>query len=389
MLRLVYLYRNLTRNPLRTLLTCAAVALPIMIYVLSMAVVDGLDRFLDNSAKQLRLVVINKSSFVHPLPGGYRSKIESLDPTHTRLVSVCAMQFIGGRVEDDPRPLSTLAVDADAFVATFPEYALTPEEIAAWNRDRQAIVVGSGTAVQFGWKVGDRITIRGSLPPYSLLEFHIIATSKHSRDPITNLCRRDYLQAELDKYDWLDEWISFFFVKCATQEDLDYFRVAIDDLFAHSPDATKTQDEKAFINDFITQVFDLPTNLTILAAVTVFVAIMAAANTMSMNFRDRSRELAVLKSIGFSRTLVFGLLQSESILLCVAGGAVGAAIPYVAFTHTALKEYTVPLIIHLQIEPSVCVKGVLISLVIGILAAAWPSWQVLRMKVVVALRTIE
>src|SRR5690606_4413580 len=111
LLRLIYLYRNLTRNWLRTLLTLAAVALPIMIYVLSMAVVNGVERFLDNSAKQLRLAVTQKASIVNPLPVGHRAKIESLDPTRERIISVCGLRWIGGKIERDPRPLTTLAVD--------------------------------------------------------------------------------------------------------------------------------------------------------------------------------------------------------------------------------------------------------------------------------------
>jgi len=131
MLRLIYLYKNLTRNILRTLMTCAAVALPIIIYVLSTAVIDGLNQFLDNSAKQLRLVTMHKTSFINPLPAGYRAKIESLDPTKRRITSVCGVRWIGGKIEDFPMPLSTLAVDMDTFPVTYPDEQLTVEEIAA------------------------------------------------------------------------------------------------------------------------------------------------------------------------------------------------------------------------------------------------------------------
>ena len=124
MLRLIYLYRNLTRNPLRTLLTCAAVALPIMIFVLSMAVVDGVERFLDNSAKQFRLAVTHKSSIVNPLPAGYRAKIESLDPDPTRPnIADRSAACTGSAARSSAtrgrcprwRPMS------DTFVATFPD----------------------------------------------------------------------------------------------------------------------------------------------------------------------------------------------------------------------------------------------------------------------------
>src|SRR5262245_55322049 len=148
MLQLVYLYRNLTRNKTRTFLTCAAVGLPIVIFVISMAVIDGVQLFLDNSAKQLRLAITQKTSIINPLPEGHRRKIESLDPDHKRIIAVCGLRWIGGQRPNDPMPLSSIGVDADSFVETFPEAYLTPAEIEDWKRDKQAIVVGRSTASQ-------------------------------------------------------------------------------------------------------------------------------------------------------------------------------------------------------------------------------------------------
>ncbi|GMV98399.1 MAG: hypothetical protein AMXMBFR83_27490 [Phycisphaerae bacterium] len=389
MLRLAYLYRNLARNKLRTLLTVAAVALPIMIYVLSMAVVDGVERFLDNASRQLRLAVTHKTSLINPLPAGYRKKIEALDPTGARLLSVCGLRWLGGKIPDDPRPLSTLACEHDTFVATFPEYRLTPDEIAAWLRDRRAVIVGSATARRFGWKVGDRITVNPSLPPYTPIEFNVISTAPDAEDKDNLMCRVDYVDEELAKTGWKPGLIGFYFVKCASRADLEYFREAIDQRFAGTPDETETQDEKAFMNGFITQQFNLPRNLTILAAVTVFVAVMAATNTMSMSFRDRTNEVATLKSLGFGGFFVFAQIQAESLLLCGVGGLIGAGGPYLAFTYSPLRDVTVPLIQRMEIPPDTFGKALLISLAIGLVAAVWPSWLALRMKVVSALRSLE
>jgi putative ABC transport system permease protein len=299
------------------------------------------------------------------------------------------MRYIGGSIENDPRPLSTLAADHDSFQATFPEHLTDPAERDAWLRDRQAIIIGRGTAQQFGWKVGDHITIRPSVPPYTPMRFHVVSTAENVVDAITNFCRRDYLEEHLKEVGFFSGMVSFLFVKCASKADLDEFGGKIDALFSHSPDETMTQDEKAFMNQFITQQFNLPRNLTILAAVTVFVAVMAAANTMAMNFRDRINELATLKSLGFSGRTVFGIVQSESLMLCVAGGVFGAAVPYVAFTHTPLRDVTLPLIQYLEIEPHICALAVSISLAIGLVAAAWPSLAAARMHVVTALRRLE
>lgn len=389
MLRILYLYRNFTRNILRTLLTCAAVAFPIIIYVLSTAVISGFDRFLENSARQLRLAVIQKSSIVNPLPSGHMAKIRSLDPTRTRILSICGLTWIGGQVDNDPRLIQAMAAEVDTFLITFSDYRFTQQETDAWYRDRQAIVVGSATASHFGWKVGDRVTIRPSVPPYTPMEFHVVSTAELASDPVSSFVRMDYYEEELKAYGASGGRISFIFVKCATKTDLDHYRVAIDELFARTPDETKTQDEKSFMNEFVTQQFNLPRNLTILAAATIFVAVMAASNTMSMNLRDRTNEIAVLRSIGFSSLAVFVLVQIESLVLCAAGGLFGAGVPYVVFNFTPLKDYTLPVIQTLEVELAVCANALLIALCVGVVAAAWPSWAASRMTVVSALRNLE
>ena len=388
-LRLIYLARNLTRNFRRTLLTCAAVALPITIFVLSTGVVDGVQRFLDNSVKQLRLAVTQKTSIIVMLPEGHRRKIESLDQTGGHIVAVCGMRWIGGQRANDPKPLSTLCVDADTYPVCFQESRMTQAEIEAWKRDRQAILVGRSSAAEMGWKTGDRISILPSVPPFTPMEFHVISTLPNAQDNITIWCRRDYFEEIAKKAGVPEGMLTFLFVKCATREDLDRYRVEIDKLFAGSLDETKTQDEKTFMNEFITQQFDLPRNLTILSALTVFVAIMAAMNTMSMNFRDRFNEMATLRSLGFGGRFAFAIVQSESLLLCTVGGLIGAIAPYIAFNHTPLKNVTIPLIQSLEIMPKTCLKAVAIAIFIGILAAIWPSWLAFRMNVVRALRNLE
>ena len=386
-LQLVYLGRNLTRNPLRTLLTAAAVALPITIVVLSSAVIDGINLFLDNSGKQLRLVVVNRASIVALLPEGYRAKLEVLDAR--RPIYVCGQRWLGGQLPNDPRPLSTLAADVDTFPPVFPDYLLRPGELEAWQTDRQALIVGRGTATQFGWQVGDRITINPSVPPYVPLQFHVVSTAPDAVDTYTLFCRRDYIAEELKRNHYMEDRVSLFFVKCRSASDLEFYRTAIDPFFANATDETMTQDEKTFMNQFITQQFDLPRNLTILCAITVLVATLAAANTMSMNFRDRLGEYATLKSIGFGRRAILATVQAESLAVCAAGGLCGALVPYIAFTYTRLREYPVPLIQQLQIRPVVCLLAVGVALAIGLLAGAWPAWLAARLKPVDAFRALE
>ena len=303
---------------------------------------------------------------------------------------MCGFRWLGGKIPNDPRPLSTLAADADTFALAFPEHLRNQPELDAWLRDRQALLAGRATADRFGWHMGDHVTIIPSVPPYSPLELHVIAlTAPDAADPITCFCRRDYVEEEIRRGGWLPDLLNFVFVKCASYADLEYFRGEIDRTFANTPDATFTQDEKAFMNQYVTQQFNLPRNLTILATITILVAVLAAANTMSMSFRDRLSEYATLRAIGFRGRSVFGMIQIESLALCVLGGLVGAVGPYVAFTYTPLKDWTVPLIQTLHVRPIVCAYAVGIAALIGVAAALWPAWLASRLRVVEAFRALE
>lgn len=389
MLWLSYLFRNLLRNPPRLILTVAAMALPMGIFVLSRSVVAELDDALHNAARQLRLVVAHRSSLVNPLPAGYRAKIEALDPGRKRLLTVCGVRYIGGRVEPDLRPLPTLAVDADTFLDAFPEYQLTEAEQEVWRRDRRAMVVGPASGHQFGVKSGDRLTLQPSVPPYLPMALRVVCRAEHSRDPITNWCRRDYFDAELEAYGDTGSFVNFFFVKCASEADMAYFRAAIDALFAASPDPTRTVDDRAFMSEFITQQLDLPRNLSLLGAISVFVALLAAANMLKLNYRDRITELVTLRCLGFGGGALRGLAQAESVLVCLMGGVLGAAIPYVALTHTRLAEIPVPLIQQIRVPVEVCVQAVLVSILVATVTAQWIASPVARMRLCEGLRSLE
>jgi len=143
------------------------------------------------------------------------------------------------------------------------------------------------------------------------------------------------------------------------------------------------------MNSFITQQFNLPRNLTILAFTTIFVAVMAAANTMSMNIRDRMGEIATLRSLGFGPVGLFFLVQAESLLLCVGGGVIGAAIPYIAFNFTPLGRINVPLIQTLIVEGSMCAQALLLAAGVAVLAAMVPAISAARTPLVTALRNLE
>ncbi|MFQ5423490.1 MAG: ABC transporter permease [Phycisphaerae bacterium] len=388
MLRWKYVWYNLLRKPLRTGMTTFAVAMPIVVYVLAMAIVRNVEEFLDQSVKEMRLAVVQKTSIINPLPIGHRRKIEALDPSHQRIISVCSMRWFGGRVPGEQTENYFIAADVDTFPTTYPEFKMTPEQIELWNSDRRAAIVGRAPAGQYGWKIGDVITLESTVPPFVQLELRIVAIPPDAHDSETSFMRYDYLNETVKAMNMRADIASFFFVKCATRADLEYFREEIDRHFADDLDQTKTQDEKAFMETFIAAQFDLPNRLRLLSYVVVAVAVMAAANTMMMSFRDRIGEYAIFKSLGFSPWAVACLLLTESLVVVIAGGGLGAGLPYAAFNWTGLSGLRIPGIGLLQIHGRLVGEAMVVAVFVGLVSGIVPALRVVRLGVVEALRRI-
>lgn len=192
------LMQNLRRNPVRSMLTAGAFALPMAVFVLALSFVVALVRMGIESEKQLRLAVHHKVTLTNYLPEGMRRKIEALDPNRERLRAVCGMRWFGGRVPDTQNTLTSLAADVDTLPIVYSDIGLTEDEVEAWKRDRRAAIVGSGPAEQYGWKVGDRVVLESTVPPYLALEFQVVKiTSLEGRANFFYL-RRDYLTESLE-----------------------------------------------------------------------------------------------------------------------------------------------------------------------------------------------
>lgn len=388
MLRLQYLLNNLLRKPLRTLLTIVAVAAPIFVYVLGMAIVRNVDLFLEQSVQQMRLAVVQKSSIINPLPAAHRRKIESLDPTGTHIVSVCGMRWFGGKVPGTQTEIPFIAVDVDTFPRTYPELKLTQAQIKLWNSDKRAAVVGRGPAGSLGWKEGDLITVKSTVPPHITQEMLIVAIPPDAIDAEVSYLRYDAFNDRLKELGFLPDRVSFFFVKCGSRADVWKYRDEIDALFAMESEKTKTQDEKAFMESFISAQFDLPNRLRMLSYVVVSVAILAAANTMMMTFRDRVGEYAVFKALGFSSRSVATWLTAESALLSLIGGLVGAGIPFLAFNYTFLKNVRLPQLGILQVRTDLLMESLVVTLIVGLVAAAFPAHRAAKLHVIEAFRRL-
>jgi len=382
------LMQNLKRNPLRTSLTAVAFALPMAIFVLALSLVVVFAKTAAAAERELRLAVRSKVAIINLLPDGVRRKIEELDPNRERLRAVCGMRWFGGRVPDSQSTLQSLASDVDTFPIVYDEFALTPEEIDLWQHERRAALAGRGAAETYGWKVGDRVVLESTIPPYLRLEFVIVRILERASATTVFYFRRDYLVDALDAVGFPGSGCHIFWVKCQSAAALHSLQTEIDAQFANSPDETKSEDENAFVAGFVQAVGDIPGLARAMAIVVVCIIALVAGNNMMMSFRERVRELATFKALGFQARRVFFIVLSESLLLALGGSLLGilpvcAALLLVPRKYLIYGAFSPP-------EPSgIAVAGSLaIGLVVGLAAGVWPAYQALRLRTTDALRHI-
>lgn len=378
--------QNLRRNPLRTALTAGAFALPMAVFVAALSLVVTLTRIAADNEKELRLAVHHRVSLSNLLPAGMRRKIESLDPDGRRVVAVCGMRWFGGRVPNSANTLTSLAADVDTFPIAYSDVGLTPDEIETWKRDRTAAIVGPGLAERYGWKLGDRVVLESTVPPYLQLEFRVVKIIPNTDRGNLFYFRIDYLEESLRTRGVDDASRNIFWVKCTSATAMHELQGEIETLFANSPEPTRVMDENALIATFTQGAGNIPALMQAMAVVVVFIIALVAGNTMIMSVRERTRELAVFKAIGFPSWRIVTIVLGESMLLAAIGAAVGIVPTCVLLIAFPIRTLPVGPVSALVISPVAVVASLLIALLVGAAAGAWPAYRALRLRTVDALR---
>ncbi|HVP13619.1 MAG TPA: FtsX-like permease family protein [Phycisphaerae bacterium] len=377
-------WRNLWRNKVRALLTIASVAVSLFLFTLLHAVVTSMKAVAASSANQLRLVVRQKTTMTKLLPLGHGPKIAALPGVQ----AVCAMRWFGGRVENSPEQFPSVAVERETMPKVYSDFELRDEEIKAWDTDRTAAIVGAGLAKRLDWSPGQRVTLRGGIPPYPTLEFHIVAVTAAQAYPNLFVLRLDYLLDALKAIGTMQseyyDAANFFWVKVAPGA-MDSVRNEIDATFANSLNATRTELEESFVASFTKMFGDLPELVNSVGVVVLATILLVVANTVTISMRERESELAVLKAIGYPPRRIFATVLGESALLGFIGGAIGC-VPALASMGSAGEGLSMPYFPVIYVTPATVLLGVAVGALIGLVGGVAPAWKVARLPVSVTLR---
>jgi putative ABC transport system permease protein len=378
---------NLGRNKLRTALTGGAIMLAVVLVCLLLTMPAGLDAMLNSFANNTRISVHNKAGLAYPMPYSFTRKVRQVDGVAAAISSM----WFGGAFEEAGRvTFPNFGVEPEYLGAVYPDYAIAPEQLADFQRYRDAAIVGRQTMRKYGWKIGDRITLRSTVWAVNL-DFRIVGEIPNERSP-SFWFNREYLDQALKAQGRGGLGITgMIWVRASDANRVNAIMREIDDMSRNSEAETACETEKSFISNFFGSLQGFVTIILIVTALVALCIVFIAANTASMGVRERAGELAVLKAIGFGRRVIFGTLLAEAVALSTVAGCAGVGLAtgltQALRTFAGWTPALGPLGSFIVTAP-VVVQGVFLSLFVGMLAGVVPSWGAARKPVVQVLHEV-
>ncbi|MFZ0296070.1 MAG: ABC transporter permease [Candidatus Sulfotelmatobacter sp.] len=376
-----FVTKNAFRNKRRSILTVLSIAFSLLLLTLMMTIWRAF--YLDEGSAESaeRLVVRHRVSLTFSLPGFYREKIRAVPG----VVAVVPVSWFGGIYKDD-KPENFFAqfgTDPEEFFKVFRDLQMPDDQRIAWQRDRQGVIVDDTLAKKYGWKLGDRIVLKGNIYPVDL-ELYIRGIFSSYPDNKSVYFNSKYVEEAVS---FFKGQAGTFSILAASPGDVSKIATTVDDMFRNSPQPTKTESEKAFGLEFVAMMGNVKAFILMICGAVVFATLLVSANTMAMSIRERTREVAVLKTLGFTRQSVLGLFVSEAVALSLAGGFLGFFLGWLmiyGLTHSKQFISFFPM----RVTPGMCMLSLLIAGFVGLVSATLPSYHASKVNIVDGLRHI-
>jgi len=382
LLRLIV--RNVFRHRLRASLTILGMAIAMLAFGILKTLVEAWYLGVDSSSAN-RLVVRNKISLIYTMPLAYRTKILQVPG----VTGIGYAHWYAGIYKDKKNFFAQFAISGLDYLALFPEFVVSDEQKKAFEKDRNSAIAGRKLADRFGWKIGDVIPLQGTIYPGTVeLVLKAIYRGAHKNvDETAFLFRYDYLNEKLKKTmpERADK-VGWYMVRIKDPDRAAEISQEIDALSVNSLAETLTETEKAFQMGFVAMTDAIVAAIRVISVVVIGIILIVLANTMAMTARERSSEYAVLKTLGFGPWFVFRLIAGESMAMSLIGGLAGAALAFPGgMVFRAQLESILPVF---EVKLTTVFLIVLVSLVVGLIAALPPAIRTSRMGIAEGLRHI-
>ena len=370
------------RNKRRSILTVLSISFSLLLLTFMLTIWRGfyIDQGSPSSAQ--RLVTRHRVSLTFSLPSFYREKIRAIPG----VVAVCPGNWFGGLYKDN-KPENFFAqfgTDPEELFKAFPEYSIAPDQLAAWQHDRTGAMVGSDLAKKYNWKIGDRITLMGTIWGVNLdLTIRGIFTSPEPSQVL--FFNSKYVEEAVPV---TKDKSGVFWIIVNSPENVSKVAAAVDDMFHNSPQPTKTESEKAFQLGFVAMLGNVKLFILSICLAVVFTTLLVSANTMAMSIRERTREVAVLKTLGFRRQTVLALFVGEAVVISLLGGLVGVLAASGLLTMFSHSPQAAGFFAAIKITVPTMLVALSVAGVVGFLSALVPSYHASRIDIVEGLRYI-
>jgi putative ABC transport system permease protein len=374
-----FVRKNAFRNLRRSILTVLSIGFSLLLLTLMMAIWRNfyLEKGTEESA--LRLVTRHKVSLVFSMPSYYREKIRALPG----VAVVVPGNWFGGVYKDDKSGnfFAQFGTDPDEFFEVYKEWKIPDDQVIAWQRDRAGAVVDTELAKKYGWKLGQRIIITGTIFPTNL-ELNIRGIFSAPQPTQALYYNQKYVEEAVP---FMKGQQGFYTILAASAADVPKINQAVDDTFRNSPQPTKTETEKGFQLGFLAMLGNVKAFILSICGAVVFAILLVSANTMAMSIRERTREVAVLKTLGFTRRTILGLFVGEAVVLALIGGIGGSLVAYLIGMGAAKAGGFAG---ALQVKVATMAVAWAAAAFMGFFSALVPSYTASRLGIVEGLRHI-
>lgn len=381
MSNLYLILKNLTRNKLRLFLNSFAILIAFLLFGFLGSLKNAFDSGVELSADD-RLMVVNKINFTQPLPIAYVNKIRAIEGVK----DVTHANWFGGYYQDPRVQAMTFAVDAESYLKVYDDLVLNDEARNAWFSNRTGMIVGEHMAKKYGWAVGDTIPLSSNIfsqqdgsNTWDLVISGIFAGEDPQIDTTYILMHYKYFN---ETQIWGGNNIGWLPITTDDPSLNQTVADAIDKQFANSSAETETSTESQFNKAFIEQLGDIGLIITGVVVAGFFTILLVVGNSMAQSVSERTGEIAVLKTLGFSAKRVFGLILTESLLLALIGGLLGLFAASFMVTGASQDPQLRNMLPNLIMSQSTIIQSLLYMIALGLVTGFIPAWRAMKLNII-------
>ena len=374
-------WKNLWRRKIRTTFTLLSIFIAFLLFGLLMTIRMAFTFGVEVAGAD-RLVLIHKVSLIMPLPIAYQPRLQAVQGVELATHA----SWMGAYFQDPSNFFANMAVDPDPFMKIYKEYVLPPDQMKAWLDDRQGAIVGKDLAERFGWTVGSRVPLTATIfqPKTGGQTWEFNIRGIYDGGPGVDRTQFFFHYAYLDENRRFGEGsVGWYIVKIADPDQAVALSRTFDEMFANSSAETKTTTEKGFVEGFAKQMGDIGAIMIAILSAVLFTMLLIAASTMAQSVRERTSELAVLKTLGFSGGLIMVLVLAESLFIAIAGGGLGLLLAWMFVQGGDPTGGMLPIFVLPNRD---IVLGVGLMVLMGLLAGAMPAIAAMNLRITDALR---